>query len=85
VTGVTRSGSWTANDPALEAQAVFPSAEIRDECQESQHKRDRKKESPQPTEEPEPGKGQHRWHRASQTIALQGQAGPTEAMYVLAA
>jgi hypothetical protein len=49
----------------LDAQAVITSAEVRDECQEPQHKRDGEKQSPKPTEEPEPGDRQHAGHRGT--------------------
>jgi hypothetical protein len=54
----------------LEAQAILPSAEVRDECQESQHQGDGKKQRREPTEEPKPSEGHHRWNRGTQPAAL---------------
>jgi hypothetical protein len=57
-------------DLNLEAQAILPAAEVRDECQESQHKGDGKKQCCQPTEEPKPGEGHHGWNRGTQPASL---------------
>lgn len=57
-------------DLNLEAQAILPAAEVRDKCQESQHKGDSKKQCSQPTEEPKPGESHHGWNRGTQPAAL---------------
>lgn len=63
--------AWMAGmDLNLEAQAILPAAKVRDECQESQHKGDSKKQCSQPTEEPKPGEGHHGWNRGTQPAAL---------------